>query len=117
MLKFSGMEKMTINERIKELRIENGLTQKQLADAIGTSQTTVASHEKSHDPNIYILMKYADFFECTLDFLAGRETGDLPYVLSAQERELVKAFRGLNPDCRTYALKQICLLSESKLNK
>ena len=39
------MKEMTINERIKELRIENGLTQKQLAEAVGIPQTTVACHE------------------------------------------------------------------------
>ena len=111
------MEKMTINERIKELRTENGLTQKQLADAVGIPQTTVACHEKSHDPNIYILMKYADFFECSLDYLAGREEGALPYALSAQERELIQTFRSLKPSVRTFAFEQLKLLSKSEINR
>ena len=111
------MDNMTINERIKELRTENGLTQKQLADAVGIPQTTVACHEKSHDPNIYILMKYADFFECSLDYLAGREEGALPYALSNEERELIQSFRSLKPIVRKYAFEQLKLLSRSELNR
>lgn len=111
------MDNMTINERIKELRTENGLTQKQLADAVGIPQTTVACHEKSHDPNIYILMKYADFFECSLDYLAGREEGPLPYALSPQERELIQCFRSLKPSVRKYAFEQLKLLSGSEINQ
>ena len=107
---------MTINQRIKELRIENGLTQKQLADSIGIAQTTVATHEKSHDPNIYCLIKYADFFECTLDYLAGREQAPLPYALSKPERELIQTFRKLKPQAKEYALQELQALSNSKLN-
>lgn len=108
---------LSINERLKELRVENGLTQKQLGDKIGLGQTTVASHEKSHTPTLDCLIAYADFFECSLDYLAGREEGALPYVLSAQERELVKIFRSMKPSVRQYAFKQLILLSESEINQ
>ena len=111
------MDYMTINERLKELRIENGLTQKQLADKIGLGQTTVASHEKSHTPTLDNLVAYADFFECSLDYLAGREEAPLPYALSEQERELVQAFRALRPSAKKFALAQMRLLSESEINR
>ncbi len=111
------MDELTINERIRELRTENGLTQKQLADAVGTSQTTVASHERSHDPNIYILIKYADYFGCTLDYLAGRDRAPLPYALTEEERELVRLFRSLKPSAKEYAREQMKLLSSSPLNR
>ena len=108
---------MTINERLKELRVENNLTQKQLGDKIGLGQTTVASHEKSHTPTLDNLIAYADFFECSLDYLAGREEGALPYALSAQERELIQTFRSLKPSVRTFAFEQLKLLSRSELNR
>lgn len=111
------MDTITINERLKELRVENGLTQKQLGDKIGLGQTTVASHEKSHTPTLECLIAYADFFECSLDYLAGREEGDLPYALSAQERELIQSFRSLKPSVRTFAFEQLKLLSESVINR
>ena len=101
---------ISINQRLKDLRTENGLTQKQLADSLGIAQTTVASHEKSHDPNIYSLIAYADFFECSLDYLVGREQAPLPYALSPQERELLQAFRALKPQAKAYALESLKLL-------
>ena len=54
---------MTINERLKMLRIENGLAQTQLAQALNIGQTTVAAYEKEHDPNIYNLIAYARYFQ------------------------------------------------------
>ena len=108
---------MTINERLKELRVENGLTQKQLADALGVGQTTIAAHEKDHMPKLDSLLAYADFFECTLDYLAGREEGALPYALSNEERELIQSFRSLKPVVRKYAFEQLKLLSKSELNR
>ena len=106
------MEKMTINERLKELRIENGLTQKQLADKLGLGQTTIATHEKSHMPQLDSLIAYADYFGCTLDYLAGREDAPLPFALTEQERELIKVFRSLKSGARDYALETMKLLGK-----
>ena len=111
------MDNMTINERLKMLRTENDLTQTELAKKLGIAQTTVAAYEKSHDPNIYSLIAYADFFECSLDYLAGREQAPLPYALSPQERELVQKFRSLKPPIRSFAFEQLKLLSESEINR
>ena len=111
------MDDMTINERLKMLRTENELTQTELAKKLGIAQTTVAAYEKSHDPNIYSLIAYADFFECTLDYLAGREEGALPYALSNEERELIQSYRSLKPSVRTYASEQLKLLSKSEINR
>ncbi len=110
------MDSLTINERLKLLRTENGLTQSELAEKLKIGQTTVSGYEKSHDPNIYCLIKYADFFECTLDYLAGREQAPLPYALSKPERELIQTFRKLKPQAKEYALQELQALSNSKLN-
>lgn len=105
------MESMTVNERLKMLRVENGLTQMQLAKALNIGQTTVAAYERSHDPNLYSLIAYADYFECTLDYLAGREQAPLPYALSDAEREFVRLFRTLKPQTRELAKQQLALLA------
>lgn len=110
---------MTINERLKMLRIENGLTQTQLAKALNLPQTTVAAYEKSHDPNIYNLIAYAKYFKCSLDFLAGTEDGGYAEVIlfSEAERSLVKTFRRLSPAAKKFAEEQITALADSKLNE
>lgn len=102
---------MTVNERLKMLRTENGLTQMQLAKALNIGQTTVAAYERSHDPNLYSLIAYADYFECTLDYLAGREKTPLPYALTEEEREWVRLFRSLKPQTKSLAKKQLELLA------
>ena len=102
---------MTINARLKMLRTENGLTQAELAKSLGIGQTTVAAYENSHTPNIYSLIAYADFFECSLDYLAGREVGALPYALSSTEQEMIRTFRSLKKESKEYALEQLKLLA------
>lgn len=66
--------------RIKELRTERGLTQKQLAEKIGVKNYTVANWEQGRTvPAIEDLIELSDFFECSIDFLIGRtdETGNI----------------------------------------
>lgn len=110
---------MTINERLKMLRVENRMTQTQLAKELQIGQTTVAAYEKSHDPNIYNLMAYAKYFHCSLDFLAGMEEESYrPLILfSKEEQELVQTFRKLSPSARKFAIEQTALLSQSELNE
>ena len=109
---------MTINERLKTLRTESGLTQTQLAQALNIGQTTVAAYEKSHDPNIYNLIAYAKYFHCSLDFLAGiDEENYAPFYISSEEEwALIRTFRELSPAAKTFAITQMELLSGSPLN-
>lgn len=60
-------------ERIKELRISRGFTQKGLADALNVSRSTVAMWEtgKSQPDNL-ALNKLADLLTTTCDYLLGR---------------------------------------------
>ena len=64
---------MTIfNKRLKELRIEKHLTQKQLADAIGTTDDTIFSWEHGRSqPNIENIIQLCCYFECSSDYLLG----------------------------------------------
>ena len=69
-----------INERIKRLRIERGLTQQNVADAVHTDKTNVSSWENGrYMPGKSVLTLLADFFDVSVDFLLGRT--DIPYPL------------------------------------
>ena len=108
---------MTINERLKMLRVENGLTQTQLAQALNIGQTTVAAYEKSHDPNIYNLVAYAKYFKCSLDFLAGIEESYSDLILySDDERKLIKEFRRLSPNAKQLTNNIVKTIADSELN-
>lgn len=110
---------MNLKERLKFLRLERGLTQAQLAKELKIGQTTIAAYENgTHDPQIYILAAYADFFQCSLDYLTGRESewGE-PFIpseriYSNEERGLLNAYRGMNGTYR----KILCEIAETLKN-
>jgi transcriptional regulator with XRE-family HTH domain len=62
-----------LNIRIKQLRLEKKLTQKELGDIIGVAHNAIANYEiGGRSPDYSILSKLADYFECTVDYLLGR---------------------------------------------
>lgn len=55
---------------LEKLRILNGLTQKEVAEKLDVSESTVSLYESGkRNPNIIILKKYAELFGCTIDEL------------------------------------------------
>ncbi len=67
-----AMEKF--RERLKELRLEKGLTQKQLAENIGSVQSAVYYWENGQRiPNALSIIAIAKFFGVSADYLLGLE--------------------------------------------
>lgn len=61
------------NERMKALREEKGLYQKELAEKLSISRASIAMYESGERiPNLESLVNIADFFEVSLDYLLGR---------------------------------------------
>ncbi len=59
--------------RIKELRLENKLTQKQLADKVGYSASMVTRWEKGEcGPTASAIVKLSEALNCTTDYLLGK---------------------------------------------
>ena len=59
--------------RLRKLRKENNLRQKDLAEKINLAQTTIANYEKNaRFPNQETLNDIADYFKVSLDYLLGR---------------------------------------------
>ena len=60
--------------RIKELRIANNYSQVELANALSVTKQSVSNWENSNiQPSIDLLIKIADFFGVTTDYMLGRE--------------------------------------------
>ena len=64
---------LTIQERIKDLRVERGLTLKELAEETGLSSSALGSYETDETKDIshYALIKLAKFYGVTSDYLLG----------------------------------------------
>ena len=70
--------------RIKELRKNNGLTQKDAAKLLGIGQTTIANYENgTRVPDLMKVSEIADLYKVSVDFLLGREG----YALKVQEKK------------------------------
>ena len=62
------------NERFRELRKKKGLSQRELANVLHMSNSTVAMYETGkRQPDFESLEKIADFFNVDIDYLLGRK--------------------------------------------
>lgn len=61
-----------MGEKLKSLRIEKKLTQKQVADRIGLAISAVSSYESgTRYPSYDVLVKLARIFHVSTDYLLG----------------------------------------------
>ncbi|MGB9780652.1 helix-turn-helix domain-containing protein [Caldanaerobacter sp.] len=59
--------------RIKDLRAEKGISQNELAKALGLTQQAISAYENGlREPDLETLQKIADFFNVSIDYLLGR---------------------------------------------
>lgn len=66
---------MNFGNILKQLRLENSLTQDELAKKVNTSRSNIANYENNKNmPSIDILEKLAKVFKCSTDFLIGIDT-------------------------------------------
>lgn len=58
---------------LRYFRKFHGLTQKDVSDVLGISQQTYAGYESGkHQPNLETLIRIADFYHLSLDYLVCR---------------------------------------------
>lgn len=56
--------------RIREYRLENGLTQDELAEAVGVSRQSINAIERGrYTPSLPLALRFARFFRCSTDEL------------------------------------------------
>jgi len=66
-------------DRLKGLRIEKGVTQREIAELLGVTYQAYSYYEKgSREPSHEAVLKLADYFNVTTDYLLGRETPQKP---------------------------------------
>ena len=66
--------KLTIGERLKDLRVERKLTLEQLAAEVGISKSALGKYESDNGKDIspYIILLLADYYGVSCDYLMGR---------------------------------------------
>ncbi|AFQ14942.1 TPA: helix-turn-helix domain-containing protein [Bacillus thuringiensis] len=77
------------HERLKSLIDRKGISQQQLADAIGVSHVSVYNYvEGKKKPGIRTLQKIANHLKVTTDYLLG--VSDSPHLTADQDLQLTK---------------------------
>ena len=97
-------------KRLKELRNEKGLTQKELAKKIASTDKSIWAYENNVAmPPLDVLLKLADVFECSIDYLVSRadDFGNVSIqnnapALSSDEQRLIDTYRKLNTKNRIH---------------
>ena len=86
--------------RLRELRIASGMTQKDLAVVLQCAPTAVSKYELEQlGMDSRIISKLCDHFKCTADYLIGRSS--VPYaVMSTQDAQLLETYRALPLEIR-----------------
>ena len=73
--------KLTIGERLKDLRVERKLTLEQLSNEVGISKSALGKYESDNGKDIspYSILLLADYYGVSCDYLMGRtETKNHP---------------------------------------
>ena len=75
---------MNFGSILKHLRVERGLTQRELSLVFGISESTVGMYERNQrEPDFETLEAYADYFNVDMDYLTGRSSTKLKHPLSS----------------------------------
>lgn len=89
---------MSLGDRIREIREDQGLKQSDLAGRVGTSQSTISQLEKGkQNPSYRTLQKIADALDVSVGYLLGEEELE---ELSEEEEAFFREYRGLSEEAR-----------------
>lgn len=86
---------------LKNLRMQNNLSQQQLAKTLGIKQNTLSNYENGiTQPDLNLIIKISDFFGCSIDYLLGHQTKNLIYseTLTPIQQRLVELIKKLNDE-------------------
>ena len=78
-------------ERLRELRIDKGVGQKEVGAIINVSDSSIRKYESGErTPAPEALLKLADFFGVTVDYLLGRENSSSTPQQQKMPKDLLK---------------------------
>lgn len=76
------------NERFKELKEEHGLSAKELSTILNIAPSTLSYYLKDREPNYDMLIRIADYFKVTTDWLIGR-SDNRSSIYEALDKEII----------------------------
>lgn len=101
-------------DTIKELRTQQILTQKELAEDLGVSLSMVSLWEKGANfPTVSKLIEIADYFNISIDSLLGTDGQPITQPeLSEDESDLLALYKQLSPERQREAIVWLKTMKE-----
>lgn len=118
-----------IGKRLKEIRKQHCMTQKNVAESLGIDRTTYTFYEIGKTrPSYIVLLKLANIYNVSLDYLLGRDFEKVKYVddasrlhgediiayLPPKERSFLMCYRALSKTGKEKAVAELKRLAEEK---
>ena len=107
---------------LKKLRTQYGISQAELAKAVGTTQQSIAHYESGEvNPGLPMLIRLANHFNTSIDYLIGRTTIDRPVEnyregdLDHDEMSVMEEYRRMNDQSKQIFRYSMRLMKENKL--
>jgi transcriptional regulator with XRE-family HTH domain len=110
----------TLGQRVRRVREERGMSQREVADAVGVSQSTYSDLERGETAgkSLAMLGRIASYLSVDADFLLGTEEVEKKRAtlagLTPLERELLTVLRGLRASRRRTLLSVARSLQEEE---
>lgn len=112
------MQKCKLYPRIRDLREDKDLNQKDVAELLNTSSNYYGDYENGkRDIPFERVIILADFYSVSLDYIAGRtndKRGLTRSELSDEETTLIKKFRSLSESGKGKILERMDVIFDSE---
>lgn len=105
---------------IKNLRKQINKTQEEVAKNLNLQKQTFQNYELGkRKPDIETLIKIADYFNVSLDYLCGRQNKNLIFAdsLSDKKKELINMIKELNDDETLIAIGFVAKLANKPIDE
>lgn len=88
---------MALYRRIRDLREDSDKTQTELAEFLGTTAQYYGKYEKGERELPFMrAIQLAEYYDVSLDYLAGRSRYKREYAGETEEQELLRSWRRLS---------------------
>lgn len=113
---------LTLGERIKRLRQEQGLSQAQFAMRLSIHQKQVSGYERNvHMPSVEVLIRMAQVLDVSLDYLAFENREDTREAVQIADRDLLQKMAAVDklPEADKAAIKAVmdCFILKSRFQQ
>ncbi len=99
--------------KLKLLRGQRGFTQEELASQVGMTRDTYKNYEQQRTEMGYeVLIKLADYFGCSIDYLLGHQTTNTLQLdgLREEQRQIINLAIKMDEKQATFALGQLSII-------